>query len=75
MAKIKEFTRGIGSIRESMSEVECIYKVGIVNEKKMVVFSTYGSDSRKKDGASQVLHFDKETAKELIDILKEEFGL
>jgi len=75
MAKIKDFIRGTGEIRESMSEVECVYKVGNLKGKKMVVFSTYGSNGRKKDGASQIIHFDEETAQEFIGILREEFGL
>ena len=75
MAKIVKFTKDSASVGNKMTEVECTYKVGYVNNEKIVAFSTYGSDTRKKEGASQILHFDKESAKQLIDILMKEFEL
>lgn len=76
MAKIKEFTKGTGNIGQRISEVDCVYNVGFVNDEKYVVLSTYGSGSRKNSGiASQVIHFNKDSAKELVKILCEEFSL
>lgn len=76
MAKIKEFIRGTGNVSNRISEVECIYNTGIVNGEKYVSFSTYGSSLRQNgSSASQVLHIDKESAKEIIYILSQEFGL
>lgn len=76
MAKIKEFIKGTGNVSNRISEVECVYNTGIVNGEKYVSFSTFGSSTRKNGGsASQVLHIDKESAKEIIKILSEEFGI
>ena len=76
MAKIKEFIKGTGNVSNWISEVECVYNTGIVNGEKYVSFSTFGSSTRKNGGsASQVLHIDKESAKEIIKILSEEFGI
>lgn len=76
MAKIKALIKGNGNVSTRFSEVECVYNVGYVEEKKYVVLSTYGSSNRKKEGAaSQVIHIEKESAKQLIEIFKQEFDL
>ena len=76
MAKIKEFIKGTGNVSARISEVECVYNTGIVNGEKFVSFSTSGSVTRQNGGsASQVLHIDKESAKEIIKILSKEFGI
>ena len=76
MAKIKEFVKGNGNVSNRISEVECIYNTGVVNGEKYVSFSTFGSSTRKNGGsASQVLHIDKESAKEIIKILSMEFEI
>lgn len=76
MAIIKEFTKGTGKISNRISEVECVYNTGIVNGEKYVSFSTFGSSIRQNGGsASQVLHIDIDSAKEIIKILSKEFGL
>lgn len=76
MAKIKSFVRGNGNVSTRMSEVECVYNVGIVNGEKYISLSTYGSAGRQNGGvASQVIHMNKEDAKELVKILSKEFGL
>lgn len=76
MAKIKEFIKGTGNISSRISEVECVYNIGTVNGEKYVSFSTYGSSTRQKgNSASQVLHIDKESAKEIVNILSKQFDL
>lgn len=76
MAKIKEFTKGTGNISNRISEVECVYNVGLVNGEKYVSLSTFGSATRQNGGAaSQVLHIDRESAVKIIDILSKEFNL
>ena len=42
MAKIREFTKGTGNISARISEVECVYNVGVANGEKYVSFSTFG---------------------------------
>ena len=57
-------------------ETECTYNVFTANEMKYIQFDTYGSSERKSETkSSQTLQFDKETAKYLIEILKNEFAL
>ena len=74
MAKIVQFTKGNGNVSRRISEVECVYNTGIIRGKKYVTLSTYGSSSRQNSGsASQVIHVDEESAKMIIDILKNEF--
>ncbi|MBR2408749.1 MAG: hypothetical protein IKB07_07300 [Lachnospiraceae bacterium] len=76
MAKIKSFVKGTGSVSTRMSEVECVYNVGDVNGEKYIALSTYGSSGRQNGGvASQVIHMNREKARELVEILNREFGL
>ncbi len=76
MAKIISFEKGIGKVKNNITDVECIYNVDILKGEKFVAFSTFGSRGRKDSGkASQVLHINKESAKEIVEILKQEFGL
>ena len=57
-------------------ETECTYNVFQVNESRYIQFDTYGTTERKsKSKSSQTIQFDKETAKFLIEILKNEFDL
>lgn len=76
MAKIKKFIKGTGKVSSRISEVDCVYNVGYVNDEKYVTLLTFGSAERKNSGsASQVLHIDKECAKSMVDILTREFDL
>lgn len=57
-------------------ETECTYNVFHVNETKYIQFDTYGTPERKSESkSSQTIQFDKETAKYIIEILKNEFDL
>lgn len=76
MAKIKEFIKGNGSISSRISEVDCVYNIGVVKDEKYITLSTYGSVNRKNGGtASQVIHIDKNSAKKLVEILCNEFNI
>lgn len=77
MALIIKYEKENGSqISSRMTEVECTYKVGNIDGIRYVAFSTYGSAERKAKGnASQSLHFDKNSAKKMIEILRKEFDL
>lgn len=77
MATIKRFIKdNQGIIKNKISETDCTYKIGFLNGEKYVIFSTSGSEDRKVKGkSSQVLHFNLQSAKEIIEILKEEFGI
>lgn len=46
------------------------------NETKYIQFDTYGTSERKSEPkSSQTIQFDKETAKYIIEVLKNEFDL
>ncbi len=76
VAKVRGFIKGTGKVSLRISEVDCVYNVGYVNDEKYVTLSTFGSAERKNSGsASQVLHIDKECAKSRVDILTKEFDL
>lgn len=77
MAIVKKFIKdNQGIIRNKISETDCTYKIGFLNEEKYIVFSTSGSEDRKVKGkSSQVLHLNLQSAKELMEILKKEFGI
>ncbi len=76
MAKIVRFVKGDGKISKRISEVQCVYNTGEVDGEKYVSLSTYGSDTREDRGkASQVIYIYKESATEIVKILKTEFGL
>lgn len=76
MAKIKRFIKGNGVVSSRISEVECVYNVGMVNGEKYVSLSTYGSATRQNgSSASQVIHIDIESAIDIVELLSKEFGL
>ena len=76
MALIIEFRKDLNGKVSKSTDTICEYKSGIVNNEKIVAFSTDGSANREKPGkSSQILHFNKDSAVEFIKILKEEFKL
>ena len=57
-------------------EAETTYSSDIVNGERLFQIQTYGSKTRKVKGeVSQVMQFNSEQAKELIEILRQEFLL
>ena len=57
------------------SETKCKYMVGETDGKKMIQLNSYGSKKRKIPGKlSQTLQFNEQTAKQLFEVLKKEFG-
>ena len=77
MAKIAEYIKDKNKrVSSNVSETICIYNSDIINGEKLCVFNTIGSKNREIKGkSSQTLHFDKESAEKMIDILQEEFNL
>lgn len=75
LARIRGFERGAQDVRPHASEVDCYYEV--VNDSDggaLLHLSTFGSDNRQsKPKSSQVLQLDKETAAELMAIIKSVF--
>ena len=55
--------------------VRADYNVVIHDGQKYVQINTYGAADRKTEGASQIIQLNAESAKQLIDILKSEFGI
>lgn len=56
-------------------EVNCIYETQtLYNGAKMLVIKTYNPHS-KNAGISQTIHFTKESATQLIEILKKELNI
>lgn len=57
-------------------ETECTYNVFYFDDNKYIQFDTYGTSERKTSPkSSQTIQFSRETAKYLINILKNEFDL
>jgi hypothetical protein len=53
----------------------CRYLVGHANGKRILQLNTYGSSGREfPDKLSQTLQFEEQSARQLFDILKTEFG-
>lgn len=77
MAIIEEFIKDDNrSIGKRITKTSCIYNSDYIGGEKIVVFNTIGSRERKyRVKASQTLHFDRESAKEMVRILKEGLDL
>lgn len=77
MAKIVKFSRDNSCLRSRSKAVEvfCTYETGKLNDgSHCLILKTYNPKSIT-GGVSQVIHLTKETASELIDILKNEFKI
>jgi|GEM_PF-7111117 len=76
MAKIVNYTKGNSYMTNTIpTEVNCIYNTQkLYNGSKMLVIKTYNPKS-VNGGISQTIHFTKESALELIAILKKELDL
>lgn len=58
------------------NEAECTYNILVENGKKYVQLNTYGSKERVNTNVvSQTIQFNEQSAKQLIQILKNEFSL
>ncbi len=77
MAFVKNMERYTNQNRVSKhKDAETIYFSTEINGEKIFQLSTLGSSTREVKGAvSQTLQFDKNSAIELIEILKKEFEL
>lgn len=73
---IKQKIMKINKNSRVQKETECTYNVFEIDEIMYIQFDTYGSSERKSESkSSQTIQFDKETAKYIIEILKNEFDL
>ena len=53
----------------------CRYMIGQVNGQRVLQLNSYGSEGRQNPGSvSQTLQFDERSARQLFDVLREEFG-
>ena len=78
MAIITKLTRNNSSyeMHGNLTNCEAEYNEYIANGKKYVRIQTFGSKMRKDKGKqSQVIHLDKETARQLIEYLKNSFNI
>ena len=79
MANIVNYEKGSSYHTSSRGgnpvEVNCIYETQpLDNGSKMLVIKTYNPNS-KNAGISQTIHFTKESAMQLIEILKQELNI
>lgn len=79
MANIVKYEKGnsynLSSRNGKPVDVNCIYETQTLYDgSKMLVIKTYNPNS-KNAGISQTIHFTKESAKLLIDILKRELNI
>ena len=77
MAIIKKITISNNySMKSNLTFCEAEYNEYYYNNKKYVRIQTFGSDSRQERGKqSQVIHLDENTAKILIEYLKQSFNI
>ena len=53
----------------------CRYLIGYVNGQRILQLNSYGSEGRQNtDSVSQTFQFDEHSARQLFDVLREEFG-
>ncbi len=63
-------------MNKSLTECEAEYNDFYIDGKKYVRIQTFGSDERQVKGKqSQVIHIDRNTAKQLVELLKNFFNL
>jgi len=75
MARIEEFELAVKHIRDHET-VKTTYSVATINDELIFQIITYGRDSRQFDSIpSQAIQFNKETAIELINLLKRTFDI
>lgn len=73
MALVKNITR-ISRNSRIQAEADCSYNTFTQAGQKYLVLSTYGSKDREYKGTvSQTLQLDRESAKQLYDIIKAEY--
>ncbi|MCB6367090.1 hypothetical protein LI291_12985 [Intestinibacillus massiliensis] len=76
MAKIVKYEYDPNGQVKDATVTECVYKVSETASGKIAAFTTVGSGARKAVGkGSQTLHFDRDSAQQMIHILREIFDL
>ncbi|MEL7468321.1 MAG: hypothetical protein AAFN27_07690 [Pseudomonadota bacterium] len=76
MAVVRKFVKGERAIKSLQpTQVECLYIRGEIDGNRILQIDTYGSQHREKPGKqSQTLQFTEESARDLWQILRKEFG-
>lgn len=74
MALITRFEESPGADVAFRTEVECGWRVGQVDRRRILHLETYGSAERRRQGkVSQVIDLDERAARELVGILRKAF--
>lgn len=73
MARVTGFTRGSARTQRHPTETECEYQTVEDDSSRYLQLSTSGSSDRVGKGPTQTLQFDRERAKDLLEIIKETF--
>lgn len=75
MARINEFELAVKKIRDQEA-VKTTYSVATIDDETIFQINTYGRDTREVASTpSQTIQFNKETAIELITLLKRTFEI
>lgn len=75
MALIKKLVK-ISKNSRLQAEADCTYNIIVEGGEKYLQINTYGSSERvHKNAASQTLQLNKQSANQLIEIIKKEFIL
>ena len=75
MALIREFTAVQADRNAIHDEVECGWRVFTVNGRTVLQLDTYGRPGREIPGkVSQSIQIDRQSAKELMELLRRTFG-
>lgn len=74
MARIRSFEKTTTSARPHPTEVDCGYQSLRADGKTLLQLTTFGSDHRHSEKkGSQSLQFDRDTAAELVAIIRQTF--
>ncbi|WNR45122.1 hypothetical protein [Paenibacillus roseipurpureus] len=75
MAQIKSFRKITRKI-QSQVVIDATYSIASISGNKLFQINTWGSEDRKIKGqASQTIQFNEESARELVRILQDEYGI
>lgn len=74
MARVRSIERVTSQARPHPTLVDCGYQLVESSEGRLLQLSTYGSDLRKSEPkVSQTLQFDREAARQLLQVMREAF--
>jgi 5-methylcytosine-specific restriction protein B len=74
MARVRQFEQIASAAKAHPTEVDCGYQTVRAGGETLLQLSTYGSDLRQSEKkVSQTLQFDRDTATELVAIIRQTF--